>query len=80
MNVVTIFFRNKEGVQTHIQLPWRDGRKLKQYLHDAPARRYHLIGYFLSAKALGSRRRKLKLTSTLERGETVYLVRVRTMK
>jgi hypothetical protein len=77
MSHIFLVFRKADGSQAHIRLPWKPGRTLKHYLHEQPARGYHLIGRLLTSKALGKGRRKLRFTSTLEPDETVHIVRVR---
>jgi len=74
--VVIIFPNEAEGGQSYIQLPWRKGKRLRQYLRDPALRRYHLLGMFIRSRTVGNTGqevRRLRYTSELKAGETVRI-------
>ncbi len=75
--VVFISFRDREGAQSHIQLPWVKNKDLRDYLRDPALRKYHLLSMALRCRLIGNRYRKMRLTYPLEAGETVHLIQAR---
>jgi hypothetical protein len=72
--LVTIHFSNFGYGRAHINLPWVQGKKLKEYLRTPILKKYALINQALQQGGRGVRdvqNRKVKLTSVLRPGDIV---------
>lgn len=72
--LVTIHFSNFGYGRAHINLPWVQGKKLKEYLHTPVLKKYALVNQVLKHGGSGARdaqNRKVRLTSVLRPGDVV---------
>jgi len=72
--LVTISFRTRGGDAAHVNLPWRSGKKLKDYLHDPSLQGHAVVAVALRSRIMDQRREKLRLTSVLKPDTVVLLV------
>lgn len=73
--LVTISFPALDGRRAHIHFPWVRGKLVKHYLRDPALRKYALLEKATQIGLMNQDRRKLKLVSSPNAGDTVFVGR-----